>query len=84
MNFNIPEKIDLKTIFATAEDVAKRRAICNACEKKILGVCTACGCPLLSKIKVSISKCPLDKWEVTSGVDVPFDGVIPNQPEFDL
>jgi hypothetical protein len=84
MIFNLPTSLDLKTIFAPISAVVQRRAICAACDKKVLGVCTECGCPLLSKIKVSISKCPLDKWGATIGVDAPFDGVIPNQPESDL
>lgn len=83
LRMNIP-KIDLKTIFTTSEVVAERRAICNACDKKVFGVCTECKCPLLSKIKVSITSCPLDKWKATIGVDVPFDGVIPDKPMPDL
>lgn len=84
MNFNIPKKLDLNTIFTTPEIVADRRAICNACDKKVLGVCTECKCPLLSKIKVSISSCPLGKWGAVVGVDAPFDGIVPNEPEADL
>lgn len=76
--------INLKTIFTTKEAVAERRAICNACNKKVFGICAECNCPLLSKIKVSITSCPLGKWPVTTGVDAPFDGIIPNEPEADL
>lgn len=76
--------IDIKTVFTTTDDVAKRRAICNLCDKKILGVCTECKCPLLSKIKVSICSCPLGKWGATTGVDAPFDGIISDKPEADM
>ena len=84
MNFNIPEKFDLNTIFATSVVVADRRAICNACDRMVLGVCTECKCPLLSKIKVSISDCPLGKWGATTGVNTPFDGIVPDKPEADM
>ena len=84
MIFNLPESLDLKTIFTPLGAVTQRRAICAECDKKVLGVCTECGCPLLSKIKVSISKCPLDKWAAVAGVSSPFDGVVPHKPELDL
>lgn len=81
---SIPPTFDWSTMFTPAEKAQERRSICNACPSKKLGVCTECGCPLLSKIKVSFTECPLGKWGKVDGTSAPFDGVIPEAPEPDL
>ncbi len=48
----------------------ERLAICNNCEKNILWICIACGCPIKSKTRSryvdsdgDITECPLSKWK---------------------
>lgn len=43
--------------------IANRVAVCDNCDKKKLGICTACGCPLPAKIIKISNKCKLNKWE---------------------
>ena len=42
--------------------VASRRAVCVACEKRVLAFCTKCGCPIRNKTSVAAATCPVDKW----------------------
>jgi hypothetical protein len=46
--------------------VQKRVKICKVCPELSTGVikvCSACGCPIKSKILIKKSTCPLKKWE---------------------
>lgn len=52
-------------IFPTKEskELAFNRAKeCSKCPKNKLGICTACGCPIIAAIRSIDKKCPLDKW----------------------
>jgi hypothetical protein len=45
------------------EKIAKERAlICSECPNNKLGICSECGCPLISKTRSINSKCPINKW----------------------
>lgn len=50
--------------FADENTVAMRRETCNSCEVRndILDTCTACGCLLPAKIRLTLSTCPLGMW----------------------
>ena len=52
-----------RVIVADASLVEKRYAICKECESLQDGRCSACGCPIPGRLKVSISSCPLGKWD---------------------
>lgn len=49
---------------ADADTVHKRRQTCDACEARnaTIDVCTVCGCPLVLKIKLQESTCPMELW----------------------
>jgi len=50
--------------FASREIIADRRSICNNCEvrNEVIDVCTACGCFLPTKIRLTKSACPMELW----------------------
>ena len=68
MKYNITDAMkDLLTgnlELAPPETVKARLAICDTCEakNKILHVCTACGCFLPMKTKLTKSVCPFELW----------------------
>jgi hypothetical protein len=46
-----------------AEQLAQRRALCDACEHKLpIGLCSQCGCVIFLKTKWKSQSCPLGKW----------------------
>ena len=48
---------------ADEETVKQRREICDGCEvRNKLDICTACGCVLSAKIRLSQSSCPMELW----------------------
>jgi len=51
-------------ILATEELVQTRLSICQACEffSSENSRCTKCGCFMLAKTKLQVSKCPVNKW----------------------
>ena len=49
---------------APEEVVTERLSICGNCPSLKLGICTECGCNMKWKTKLSMAKCPLDKWDV--------------------
>lgn len=55
------------TDFVAPELLSKQRLdICNVCPDKIntfgLDSCKGCGCLIKLKVKLSYTKCPIDKW----------------------
>jgi len=44
------------------EEYARRLGICDTCDKRQDGVCSACGCYLVFKAKGRAFTCPLNKW----------------------
>lgn len=55
------------TLIADAEKQKARMAICQACPHAAVGrtkkfICGKCGCPLVSKTKLSGARCPVGKW----------------------
>lgn len=45
------------------DTIAKQRAaICDGCDIRLSRICTACGCFIDAKVKLTKSECPLDKW----------------------
>lgn len=53
------------SLLAATEVIEFRRNICNSCEyksKRIVGICTKCGCFIVSKTSISSSTCPENKW----------------------
>lgn len=49
-------------IFFDPPYAKSRRKICNQCPSKKWGVCTECGCPIVSKPRIKDEECPLGKW----------------------
>jgi hypothetical protein len=47
---------------AAPEVVKSRLETCDGCNKRVLGVCSECGCVLAFKTRKIKSKCPLGKW----------------------
>lgn len=45
--------------------IATRYALCMACDKHAIGVCTACGCLCAAKARVASEACPDGKWQAT-------------------
>ena len=45
--------------------IATRYALCMACDKHAIGVCTACGCLCAAKVRVASEACPDGKWHAT-------------------
>ena len=50
--------------FADDETIAKRRALCDSCEvrNELVDICTACGCFIPAKIRLTESECPMELW----------------------
>ena len=47
------------------KEVAERRLnTCKECDKFFAPTttCTQCGCFMIAKVRLSLGKCPLDKW----------------------
>jgi hypothetical protein len=51
-------------ILATDLEIAERKAICGACDKRAGLVCSVCKCVLALKVRQNVRLCPLDKWAV--------------------
>ena len=49
-------------ITASAETIAKRKAICEKCENWTGSRCTICGCWTTLKIRLATEACPVGKW----------------------
>lgn len=49
----------------TDEVILKRRAICEACDRRdpVPNRCMECGCYLDPKIQFALDSCPLGKWK---------------------
>lgn len=66
MSYNILHAIkDLvsgKLEFAEKDVVRSRSATCGACEVKSRGICTACGCIVMLKVRLKDSECPMMLW----------------------
>ena len=51
------------SFLADSEVQTARYVICNSCPSfTVLKTCKECGCIMPLKVKLSISKCPLNKW----------------------
>lgn len=51
----------------SAEEIARRRAICESCGDRVRGVCTVCGCNTNLKTSWLLQECPHpagDKWRI--------------------
>lgn len=48
--------------FVSDEVEKERLAICEPCEVNMMGVCTACGCVIRAKAKLTKGECPLEFW----------------------
>ena len=42
--------------------IAARYALCMACDRHAIGLCTACGCLCAAKVRVAGEACPEGKW----------------------
>lgn len=44
--------------------IKSRREMCDACEVRnsLLDMCTACGCFIPTKIRLTKSECPMELW----------------------
>lgn len=66
MSYNIIHVVrDLitgKLEFAKKDVVNHRLSICNPCEVKSRGICTACGCVVALKVRLNNSDCPMGLW----------------------
>lgn len=66
MSYNILHVIkDLVTgnlELAEKDVVRSRSATCGTCEAKSRGICTACGCIIVLKVRVKNSECPMMLW----------------------
>ena len=54
--------------FTVSVPVSEQRlSICNACEEKrnVFGLdqCQVCNCLIKLKVKLTYTKCPIDKWQ---------------------
>ena len=51
-------------IYCTAEQKARRLAICNYCQwyDSAAGRCKKCGCFLAQKTSIAAAECPINKW----------------------
>jgi hypothetical protein len=54
--------MDFSFRFADKETVEHRLNICDACEHKVLLVCSKCGCICAAKARKKNSSCPIGKW----------------------
>lgn len=48
--------------FVDDERLARRRALCNACDQHWHGFCKECKCYTDIKTKLKMESCPLNKW----------------------
>lgn len=62
-------------MFASSEAAHGRLATCENCPKKTLGMCTACGCLLIAKVRFATATCPEGKWGEVGSVDRAYDDV---------
>lgn len=66
MSYNIinvaKDLVTGKLAIADKETANRRSAVCDGCEVRALGVCTACGCIIAAKVKLQESDCPLGLW----------------------
>jgi hypothetical protein len=46
--------------------IATRYALCMACDRHAIGLCTACGCLCAAKVRVAGEACPEGKWNVAT------------------
>lgn len=44
------------------EEIARRRSICESCDKRVDGKCTVCGCNTNKKSSWLLEQCPIGKW----------------------
>lgn len=51
-------------VYAPQDEIDRRAAICQKCEKYFNGACTACGCNARLKVRLAGMRCPLNppKW----------------------
>jgi len=54
---SLPEPI--KELFDSRLKICKS----NECGQLLIGICTACGCPVKKKTKVLEEECPVNMWE---------------------
>jgi hypothetical protein len=51
---------------SSSELIESRRSICYECDRLkgvgTMSYCGTCKCPIISKIRIFESKCPLNKW----------------------
>ena len=40
----------------------KRLSLCNICLHSRLGLCMACGCVIVLKVKLVNTSCPIGRW----------------------
>lgn len=45
--------------------IATRYALCMACDRHAIGLCTACGCLCAAKVRVAGEACPEGKWSAS-------------------
>lgn len=53
------------SLLAIKEVIRERFVICSSCEflrKGLLNRCSACGCPIKTKVVVKSAECPKKKW----------------------
>jgi len=55
----------------SAEEYARRLAICDTCDKRQEGVCSLCGCYLVFKAQGRAFGCPLNKWPAVEEKPLP-------------
>lgn len=58
-------KIASKPLFPWLElsKYKERVSICKECPHYKVGVCTKCGCPILSKAILAHTDCPVGRWD---------------------
>lgn len=49
-------------IKASAQEIARRQAICNECEFFVNKRCLKCGCFIAFKTRLETEHCPIKKW----------------------
>lgn len=68
MSYNIinaaKDFIDGNLEFVSMEEEIRRRNICKPCEVNMAGICTACGCVIRAKAKLTKGECPLGLWDL--------------------
>lgn len=47
-----------------SKEIRKQRLdCCNQCPANVLNICKGCGCFIPTKVSLTKSECPLNKWE---------------------